>query len=293
MKDYTNNDAGCTEVPGEGDASGRETPMPPNCDPSKSLGWRLDRAYHLATHAIERPIHDRDPVVELTANFFADCHDGKDDMELTVVHLGIREATEIAADASLERDILAARLLAQQSPAEIAAKSRFSLHTVEAYGLLLFDVAGPERTRMWFSGLPHDMPTIPLMNMTLGGALKTLAVRNGSEALGHAVEVVSGLTGPFLADGLPDTESLDGQKELRIRLDLAKLMLPPLREGQCLFDRMRDVPPDDEQPSEMTEEEIEEALSILSCVKLPESVLREIEELHQDADPTLEVAPVA
>ena len=54
-------------------------------------------------------------------------------------------------------------------------------------------------------------------------------------------------------------------------------MLPPLRGGQCLIDRMRDVPPDDEQPREMTEEEIEEALSILSCVKLPESVLQEIE----------------
>ena len=263
-------------------------PMPPDSGPNRPLTWRLRCAYHLAEHATERPIEHEDRVVARVANIFADCRDGRDDMEVTDVHLGIKEAADIAATHSLERDILEARLLAQQYPFDIAARSRFSQYTIAAYGSLYFDVGGQQGVQRWLGGTPHGMPFMPLLNLTLGGALKVLADRNGSEALEDAVEVVCGLAGPTLADGLPDTGSLDGQRELRIRLDLAKLILPPLREGGCLLDRLLDVPLDDEQSSDMTEEEIEETMKILSLVKLSKSMLREIEQLRRHASPAPE-----
>ena len=155
-------------------------------------------AYHLAEHATERPIEHEDRVVARVANIFADCRDGRDDMEVTDVHLGIKEAVDIAATASLERDILEARLLAQQYAQDIAARSRFSQYTIAAYGSLYFDVGGQQGVQRWLGGTPHGMPFMPLLNLTLGGALKMLADRNGSEALEDAIEVVCGLAGPTL-----------------------------------------------------------------------------------------------
>jgi len=245
---------------------------------------------HLAQTTDVPPIRHDDPWVEKAANCFVACLDGWGEREPTEVEWDFVGARDIATAESLERDLLEARLIAQEHVDDIAARSRFTSSLITMYQKLFFDVEGDEGRRRWFAGPSISTPFMPLFKMTLGGAFKMLAYRNGSEALEDTVEVVFELAGPTLADGLPDTETLDGQKELRVRLDLAKLMLPPLRNGECLLDRLFDVPFDDEQPSAMTAEEIEEAVKTLSRAKLPKSVFREIQKLRQYASPAPETA---
>jgi len=208
-------------------------PLPdlPDCDPSRFVDWRLRRAGIIITLAAPYPLEQEDPWVAETVELLRLCRDGWEDRQPTDRQLAIREANDLGQRRDLVKDVLEARMLAQEDPHEIADKMCFAPATIEAYGKLLFDVVGHQRRQVWgasqFFAFPAQLTTTPARR--LGEFLKTIAILHGPETLEDFLEVLLRFRGRTLVDNLPDRDSPGWPKEIRTRFSIAGQLLPRSR----------------------------------------------------------------
>jgi hypothetical protein len=128
--------------------------------------------------------------------------------------------------------LIEARLLADQSTAEIAAKCRIPLETIEAYSKLFFDIKGHEQRQVWAREQLFGEPAAITRSRRLGEVLRDIAMFRGSEALEEAVAALLQIEGPTWADGLPERGSSEWLGEVGSRLELATGLLPLRRRFQ-------------------------------------------------------------
>ncbi len=262
-----------------------EEPIPAECNPDRFLNWRLRYAHHLATQTDERPLVHDDPWVQETANLFASSFDHGAAHIPTIVHLAIKEAFELSQTNSLQRHVLEARLLAQQTPGEIYQRCQFALLTITAYAKLHFDVRGHERMRVWF---PQQFTSITTGNFKLwqiAVILKNTGAYSGPEALEGLIDVLCRLEGPTMADGLPDRSSPDFGEELLMRHSLADPLLPRNRVVQRLLERFTQAAVNDVRAGKPSGEAVAAGIEILQKAKIPVALRKQIAKLRESLAP--------
>jgi hypothetical protein len=255
--------------------------IPADCNPDQYLDWRLRLGKHLAEQTDERPIKHDDPWVQEAVNFFITCRDHDDDHEPPLVHLAIAEAVGLSQADTLERHVLEARLLAQQTPDEIYRRCQFSLTTITAYAMLLFDVRGHERMRVWFRRRLATPPVGNLRLWQLTVILKNTGAFDGTDALEKLVDCLCRLEGPTLADGLPDRADPAIAEELLVRQKLAGPLLPRTRTMQKLMEQFGQAVENDLLAGRSSAEGFAAGIAILSKAKIPVALRKEIEKLRR------------
>jgi hypothetical protein len=167
------------------------------------------------------------------------CRNGNGSRRPTDVDFAIKEAFEIYSSDTLVRQVLEGRLLAQQSPGEIASKCTLDQLPVEAYGAVCFDVRGHRRTQVWFRTNHLSLPPSNSLVWRLGAIIKGSILLQGHQGIEDRINVLLGLEGDNLADGLPERTSPEFAKTFLIRQEFAGPLLPRTRTASQLSDRFR------------------------------------------------------
>jgi hypothetical protein len=123
--------------------------IPRDCDPNRFVDWRWRYAAHLVQHADSQPIQHEDPWVQAAVDFSVAHQHGWKNRELAETDFAIYEALVMWQNGSLIKDLLEARLLAQEEPEKIAQRSHLSELAIMAYAQLMFDVHGRDRKGIW------------------------------------------------------------------------------------------------------------------------------------------------
>jgi hypothetical protein len=257
-----------------------EEPVPADCNPDQYLDWRLRLGKHLTEQTDERPVKHDDPWVQEAVNFFITCRDHDDAHETPLAHLAIAEAVGLSQADTLERHVLEARLLAQQTPDEIYRRCQFSLTTITAYATLVFDVRGHERMRVWFRRRLASPPVGNLRLWQLTVILKNTGAFDGTDALEKLVDCLCRLEGPTLAEGLPDRADPAIVEELLVRQKLAGPLLPRTRTMQKLLEQFGRAVENDLLAGRSSGEGLATGIAILSKAKIPVALRKEIEKLR-------------
>jgi len=138
------------------------------------------------------------------------------------------QAIQLHARDALEKQLLEARLLAQQDDQEIAARCGTTPDLIAAYAALFFDVRGPGRKQVWLAGQFFGGTVPSGCHGQLGDALKQRAFFVGSQAVEELIEVMFTLDGRTVAAcTAPDLP----EESLMTRFELAIALLPFSHEG--------------------------------------------------------------
>ncbi|MBM4089188.1 MAG: hypothetical protein FJ276_07135 [Planctomycetes bacterium] len=138
------------------------------------------------------------------------------------------QAIQLYARDALEKQLLEARLLAQQDDKEIAARCGTTPDVIAAYAALFFDVRGPGRKQVWLAGQFFGGTVPSGCHGQLGDALKQRAFFVGSQAVEELIEVMFTLDGRTVAAcTAPDLP----EESLMTRFELAIALLPFSHEG--------------------------------------------------------------
>ncbi len=261
------------------------TPFPPKCNPARHLDWRWQCVMHLIRYSPSRPFKHEDELVRMVAERVTDERTTPGVHGNDKTYQGIAEACQIADVPTLERDIMEACLLAQQEPAKIAARVRFSPWFIAVYAVLFFDVWG-DKKGLWMTGSPSRSAFSLHPDRKLGSAIKMFALTNNSGLLNQALDVVFGLEGTTMADGLPDSESTADQLEFMIRLSLAEYMQPRRSRKRSLkrsFGSWQTKEPEIgiEAPPDAVEDSPDRKRQFLRRARLKKSLRREIQQLRE------------
>ena len=122
---------------------------PLHCDPNSHTDWRWRTAINLAwicTHP--EPCPD-DPWLKVAVEFWTITKRGWGNQKPTSLQRAIPDAYALHAHETLERDLVEARLLADESVEEIAQRTGTDVNVVSAYAMLFFDVSSLERRFAW------------------------------------------------------------------------------------------------------------------------------------------------
>ncbi len=215
---------------------------------------------------------------------------GDSDCQPTARQGHIREATSLRPSDSLEASVLEARLLAQQTPEEIAAKCNLPQPVIEAYTALFFDVRGLDRVRLWFKSALPFLGSRQSRGWQMGTFLKNLAVTNGSKALEEAIDLLCRLSGPTLAEGLPEPGTVDSVHELIMRTNLAFELLRNPNHLQQLQDGIDRYNLEFRSTGRVSKEATAMVVEILHKAKLSATLRKEIQRLRRHCcyveDPT-------
>ena len=267
--------------------------LPPECDPEKYLDWRLRYGGYLAQNTAKRPIQHADPWVSHVANLLAMHLDDRNGCRPTEVALAIKEAHGIRSSDTLVRQVLEARLLAQQTPSEIAGKCNLSQLTIAAFAALFFDVRGQRRTQVWFRTSILPQQPKPSLAWQLGSIVKTCIIGHGFEGIEDRIGVLLGLGGTTLADELPDRWSPGFPKTLLIRQEFAGPLLPRGRKTAQLYERFQQAAAADIAAGRLSDEAVAAGIDILRRAKLPRALQKQLEQLRQHCRTGVEAAVTA
>lgn len=265
-------------------------PLPPECNPARHLNWRFRYALYLVDHGGGPPITHEDPWIQAAIDFRL-AHDARwENRELRPVDHAIFHASRLWQTDCLAKHLLEARLLAQQPPAEIAARCALPILTITAYAQLHFDVRGRDRRGIW---MLHPLSTGVFANTRLwqfGWALKQMACFTTGEELEKRIKALCRLDGKTMAAGLPARTDPAFPAELTVRLALADLLLPATKSTEKLRSRLQEAAARDLQAGRSSQESVDLALQVLRRAKLPESLHKEIRSLRESSPATAEVA---
>ena len=218
-----------------------DSPIPPEFDPEKYFDWRFRYAHHLAEHTEKRPIRHADVWVERVANFLATPQEGNVGRRSEDVEFALRDALEIYSSDSLVREVLEARLLAQQSPGYIAGKCKLDELAIEAYEAVFFNVRGNRRLQVWCRENGPSLPPGNSLVRQLGSVVKRAILTQGPLGINDRIGVLLELDGDTMADGLPEPASSEFPRTFYIRQEFARPLLPHSRTASRLYDRFRQV----------------------------------------------------
>ncbi len=117
-------------------------PDPDACLPQRSPAWRWCTAMYVSDPNCGNPPNSDDPWVQDAAEFLRQCRTGWSEgaIEPTETQRVIREAVALYGN-KVQRAILEARLLANETCVDIARHSGIPVSVVEAYEQLFFNVA--------------------------------------------------------------------------------------------------------------------------------------------------------
>jgi hypothetical protein len=251
--------------------------IPPDLD--QFVDWRFRRAIQLVDEASGSPPCHEDVWIEETAWLLYASKTGDNHCQPTPRQGSIREATALRRDDSLEASVLEARLLAQQIPEEIAARCQLPQPVIEAYNALFFDVRG--RVHVWFQSAIPLLAARQHRGWHMGSFLKNLAVSGGSVALEEAIDLLCRLSGPTLAEGLPEPGTVDSVHELIMRANLAFELLRNPNHLQQLQDGIDRYNLEFRSTGRVSEEATSTVVEILHKAKLSATLRKEIQRLRQ------------
>jgi hypothetical protein len=267
--------------------------LPPDCDPEKYLDWRCRYGYYLALNTAKRPIQHADPWVSHAANLLAVALKDRNGCRPTEVAHAIKDAGGICSSDTLVRQVLEARLLAQQSPSEIAGKCNLNQLTIEAYAALFFDVRGQRRTQVWFRTNFFALRPNNSLAWQLGSLVKSSIFTQGFAGIEDRIGVLLGLGGTTLADELPDRWSPSFPKTFRIRQEFAGPLLPRGRKTAQLYERFQQAAAADIAAGRLSDEAVAAGIDILRRAKLPRALQKQLEQLRQHCKTGAEAAVTA
>jgi hypothetical protein len=255
--------------------------IPPDCNPEQYLDWRFRYAYHLVTESNDEPAKHEDAWLGHAVDFLKLCQDGNGSREPTDVDFAINGAHDIQMSDTLVRQVLEGRLLAQQSPREIANKCNLDQLTIEAYGAVFFDVRGHRRTQVWFRTNHLARPPSKARVWQLGSIIKGSILLQGHQGIEDRIDVILGLDGSNLADGLPERTSPEFAKTFHIRQEFAGPLLPRSRTASRLYDQFRQAAAADLTAGHSSAEAVSAGLEVLRRAKITVALRKQLTQLRK------------
>jgi hypothetical protein len=209
------------------------------------------------------------------------CRKGNGSRRPTDVDFAIKEAFDIYSSDTLVRQVLEGRLLAQQSPGEIASKCSLDRRTIEAYGPVFFDVRGHRRTQVWFRTNHLSLAPRNSLPWRLGSIIKDSILLQGHQGIEDRINVLIGLQGDNLADGLPERKNPKFARVFRIRHEFAGPLLPRNRTVSHLYDRFRQAAAADLTAGRLSDEALSAGLEVLRRAKFPVALKKQLKQVQQ------------
>jgi hypothetical protein len=207
--------------------------------------------------------------------------DGNGSRKPTDVDFAIKSAFDVYSSDTLVRQALEGRLLAQQSPKEIAGKGSLDQLTIAAYGAVFFDVRGHPRTQVWFRTNHLSLPPSNSLVWRLGSIIKGSILLQGHQGIEDRVNVLLGLDGDNLADGLPERTSPEYAKTFLIRQEFAGPLLPRTRTASRLYDRFRQAAAADLTAGHSSDEAVSAGIEVLRRAKFPVALKKQLKQLRR------------
>jgi len=207
--------------------------------------------------------------------------DGNGSRKPTDVDFAIKVAFDVYTSDTLVRQVLEARLLAQQSPSEISDKCSHDQLTIEAYGAVFFDVRGHRRTQVWFRTNHLSLPPSNSQVWQLGSIIKNAILTQGHQGIEDRIGILLGLDGDTLADRMPDRTSPEFRKTFLIRQEFAGSLLPQSRTVSRLHDRFRQAAATDLTAGHSSDKAVSAGLEILRRAKITVALRKQLKQLRQ------------
>jgi hypothetical protein len=195
-------------------------------EPDRFINWRWLHAEDLATAFPGFPCENEDRWVEYAARYFQTNQASPKRRRRFKSYVLVERALAIHTGDELRRDILEARLLADETYDDISERMDLSKKAIEGYEKLFFDFRRKRESKLWISehAIRLDMRcgTPP----SLGIVLRKYGFHGGRYMLEYLLEFVERFTGDNLAADLPDLKTPEGLHELSVRCFLATELLP-------------------------------------------------------------------
>ena len=223
-----------------------------------------------------------------TARFCAACRDDWVSRRPTIIDEAICQALKLSQADTLQRHVLEARLLSQQTPLEISTRCAFPLLMVTAYSQLIFDVRSVAQKGIWLLRSRCARKTLSKTGWFLALTLKQLGCFDGRDALEQHLDVLCRLNGPTMADGLPDRSSPRFPMEFQLRQALADPLLPRSQPVADLMHQFEQAAARDVQAGQTSEKSVDLGIEILRKAKIPAALRKEIARLRENCTPRQE-----
>ncbi|MCY2987851.1 MAG: hypothetical protein NTY19_08325 [Planctomycetota bacterium] len=200
-------------------------PDPDACSPQKSPAWRWCTAMYVSDPNCGNPPNSDDPWVQDAAEFLRQCRTGwsEGSIEPTETQRVIREAVALYGN-KVQRAILEARLLANETCDDIVRHSGILASVVEAYEQLFFNVANQICLKQVCGNLfrPERVLQGLLPDRDIGFHLQMVARTEGTEGVEATAELLARLDGKTFAEGLPAEFEVGRRWERMSRLGLIR-----------------------------------------------------------------------
>lgn len=210
-------------------------------DPNDHINWRWLLAEDIAVAFPGVPHEDEDWWVQSAARYFqANQTPRKRKRRWRFKsYAAIKQAHAIHAGDERTRDILEARLLADEPYVEIEERMNLPQQAIKGYEKLFFDFRHKRDSKMWISQHAIRLDYYNTSPPMLGTVLRKYGYHGGRYLLEHILEFVERFEGDNLAADLPDLNTPEGWNELTIRSFLATELLPKTPENCELILRLR------------------------------------------------------
>ena len=212
-------------------------PFPPGCDPNQLLDWRFRVAGQLAEEADGQPPSHENVWIEEAARYLYAALHGDRDFTPSSRQRHFVKALDLCKRGALVRAILQARLLAGQTIEEIANKCTIDRLTIAAYATLLFDVSEPQRAASWFQSWRELLPRTDTKVWMVAMTVLKIAFSGDPKTLEDTVDVLCGLVGPTMGDGLPGRDAPEFLQVFGIRGAIAEIVLRPSNANARLIEQ--------------------------------------------------------
>ena len=200
-------------------------PTPNDCHPQHCPAWRWNAATFLSDPSIGNPPLSEDPWLGDATEFIRQCRSGWSEGtgEPTGVQRVIAEAVALYGN-KVQRAILEARLLANESYDDIARHSGIPAAVVEAYEQLFFNITNQICLSQIIGSLfrPERLLLGLLPDRDIGTYLHVLARTEGADSVEVTADLLARLDDKTFADGLPAEPEVGRRWERLSRLGLIR-----------------------------------------------------------------------
>lgn len=242
--------------------------------------WRYLVAHQLAHEAdAQLPLHP-DPWIQDTAELLYVVRHKVPDFQGTWRQRHIRDALLLPQKGALIIQVLECRLAGEESLADVASKCTIDKNTLEAYSAVICDLSSQVRSQAWAGRQMNPLKLASGHAGLLARLLLNALLFGAVEGLDAAIDVVCGLDGPTLADGLPLQSSPEFPQEFDIRSGLAQALLPHNKKNFELVSRFEEVRNVAGEATSMSLESIDLGLQILRRATITQALQREISQLR-------------
>jgi hypothetical protein len=191
-------------------------------DPTRSPEWRWDRAFrHIFDELTFSSIRD-DEATGRAVKFrqaLTSCRTPEQRSELHRSDPAMFAAHELYKSTSRKRYEVEARLLAKQTPAEVAQFVGLSEDVIQVYEAVFFNVAGFLTASGWITGKAIGIGPYTAMNVPeFGRFLKTVAFQAGLTTLDALLSTVVDDDGLFTTANVTDLSTAEGRNATRMAL---------------------------------------------------------------------------